>query len=175
MGGDKLLQSIASLDDESGEGKLIAETRSEIFKRRYLPTLKPTPGAQRFVRWLIGSGLRVVVATSAQEDEVEGLLAVCGAEAFLDRATTADDAEHSKPDPDIIVAALKKSKCQVDRVIMVGDTPYDIKAARRAGIGTIAFRCGGWDDDHLSQALGIYDNPGDLIERIDQSPFSRAG
>jgi HAD superfamily hydrolase (TIGR01509 family) len=140
VGGDKLLQSVASLDHDSGEGKTIAESRAQIFKRHYLPTLQPTPEAERFVQWLIGSGLRVVVATSAQEDELEDLLAVCGARAFLDRATTSDDAEHSKPDPDIIVAALKKSKCEVDRVVMIGDTPYDIEAARRAGNRTIAFR-----------------------------------
>jgi HAD superfamily hydrolase (TIGR01509 family) len=175
MGGDKLLQSVASLDHESGEGKLIAESRAEIFKRDYLPTLQPTPGAGRFVQWLIANGLRVVIATSAKEGEVEDLLAVCGAKALLDRATTSDDAEHSKPDPDIILAALEKSKCEVDRVVMVGDTPYDIEAARRAGIATIAFRCGGWDDAHLGGALAIYDNPGRLMDRIHESPFKRSG
>jgi phosphoglycolate phosphatase-like HAD superfamily hydrolase len=54
---------------------------------------------------------------------------------------------------------------------MIGDTPYDIEAARRAGIGTIAFRCGGWDDQQLSEALALYDHPGGLMERIEQSPF----
>lgn len=174
MGADKLLQSVASLNSESGDGKLIAEARAEIFKRHYLPILRPTPGAERFVQWLIRSGLRVVVATSAQSDEVKDLLAVCGALDFLDRATTSDDAEHSKPDPDIIVAALKKSKCEVNRVVMIGDTPYDVEAARRASIRTIAFRCGGWDDEHLSDALAIYDHPAALMECIDESPFAVA-
>ena len=174
MGADKLLQSVASLNSESGDGKLIAEARAGIFKRHYVPMLRPTPGAERFVQWLIRSGLRVVVATSAQRDEVKDLLAVCGALDFLDGATTSDDAEHSKPDPDIIVAALEKSKCEVNRVVMIGDTPYDVEAARRANIRTIAFRCGGWDDEHLGDALAIFDNPADLMECIDESPFAVA-
>ena len=77
-GGDKLLRELASLDDESGEGKKIAEARVEIFRTRYLPTLKPTSGAAAFVEWLLESGLTVVVATSAKDDEVKALLTICG-------------------------------------------------------------------------------------------------
>ena len=71
-GGDKLLRELASLDDESGEGKKIAEARAEIFRNRYLPTLKPTPGAAAFVEWLLESRLTVVVATSAKAGRGEG-------------------------------------------------------------------------------------------------------
>jgi HAD superfamily hydrolase (TIGR01509 family) len=170
-GGDKLLRELASLDDESGEGKEIGEARTEIFRTRYLPTLKPTPRAAEFVEWLIKSRLKVVVATSAKQEEVKGLLTVCGGQALLKDATTSDDAERSKPDPDILTAALEKSGAAANRAIMIGDTPYDIEAASRAGIQAIAFRCGGWDDEHLNEALAIYDNPGDLMERIDASPF----
>jgi beta-phosphoglucomutase-like phosphatase (HAD superfamily) len=81
MGGDKLLRELVSLDHESGEGKEISEERSEIFRRRYLPTLQPTSGAAAFVEWLIKSRLTIVVATSAKQEEVKGLLAVCGAQA----------------------------------------------------------------------------------------------
>jgi beta-phosphoglucomutase-like phosphatase (HAD superfamily) len=75
-GGDKLLRELASLDHEAGEGKKIAEARVEIFRNRYLPTLKPTPGAVAFVEWLLESRLTVVVATSAKEDEVKALLTI---------------------------------------------------------------------------------------------------
>jgi len=170
-GGDKLLRELASLDDESGEGKRIAEARVEIFRDRYLPTLKPTPGAVAFVEWLLESRLTVVVATSAKEDEVRALLTICGAQALVKDATTSDDAERSKPDPDILVAALDKSGASPDRAIMIGDTPYDIEAARRAGLATIALRCGGWDDDALQGSIAIYDHPKQLLERLSQSPF----
>jgi len=163
-GGDKVLQELASLDSESGEGKKISETRARIFQERYLPTLKPTPGAREFVEWLIDSRLRVVVATSAKADEVKGLLAVCGGQALASNATTSDDAERSKPDPDIVVAALKKSGAPAGRAIMIGDTPYDIEAATRAGVATIALRCGGWDDASLQGAAAIYDDPRELLE-----------
>ena len=170
-GGDKLLRELASLDDESGEGKSIAEARVEIFRNRYLPTLKPTPGAVAFVEWLLESRLTVVVATSAKEDEVKALLTICGGQALVKDATTSDDAERSKPDPDILVAALEKSGSSPDRAIMIGDTPYDIEAARRAGLATIAFRCGGWDDAALQGSIAIYDDPKQLLDRLGQSPF----
>lgn len=170
-GGDKLLFELASLDHESGEGKKISEARAEIFSSRYLPTIKPTPGAVAFVDWLLESRLSVVVATSAKQEEVEGLLTICGGQALAKSATTSDDADRSKPDPDILVAALAKSGASSDRAIMVGDTPYDIEAARRAGLTTIAFRCGGWDDPNLQGAIAIYDDPRELLDRLNQSPF----
>ena len=73
--------------------------------------------------------------------------------------------------PDILVAALEKSGSPPDRAIMIGDTPYDIEAASRAGLATIAFRCGGWDDANLQGAIAIYDDPRQLLERLSESPF----
>ena len=170
-GGDKLLRELASLDHESGEGQEISEARTEIFRSCYLPTLQPTPGAAAFVEWLVASRLTVVIATSAKQEEVRALLTICGAQALVKDATTSDDAERSKPDPDILVAALEKSGSLPDRAIMIGDTPYDIEAARRAGLATIAFRCGGWDDANLQGSIAIYDDPRQLLDRLNQSPF----
>lgn len=170
-GGDKLLRELASLDHESGEGKQISDARTEIFRTRYLPAIQPTAGAAAFVAWLVGSRLTVVIATSAKEEEVQALLAICGGQALVPDATTSDDAERSKPDPDILVAALEKSGASPDRAIMIGDTPYDIEAARRTGLATIAFRCGGWNDAALQGAIAIYDHPGHLLGLLDRSPF----
>jgi len=170
-GGDKLLRELASLDHESGEGKKISEERADIFRKCYLPTLKPTPGAAAFVEWLLESRLTVVIATSAKQEEVKALLTICGGQALVKDATTSDDAERSKPDPDILVAALKASGSSAHRAIMIGDTPYDIEAASRAGLATIAFRCGGWDDAKLHGAIAIYDDPRDLLDHLSESPF----
>jgi beta-phosphoglucomutase-like phosphatase (HAD superfamily) len=126
-GGDKLLRELASLDDESGAGKEISEERAEIFQTRYRPALKPTPGAEQFVAWLIESRLEVVVATSATQEEVKALLAVCGGEALAGDAMTSDDAERSKPDPDIIAAALTTSGAPRKRAIMVGERPTTLR------------------------------------------------
>jgi HAD superfamily hydrolase (TIGR01509 family) len=170
-GGDKLLRELASLDHDSGEGKKISDERADIFRKHYLPTLKPTPGAAAFVEWLLESRLTVVVATSAKQEEVKSLLTICGAQALAKDATTSDDAERSKPDPDILVAALETSGSLPHRAIMIGDTPFDIEAASRAGLATIAFRCGGWDDATLQGAIAIYDDPRELLDRLGQSPF----
>ena len=170
-GGDKLMRELASLDHESGEGKEISDARAEIFKTAYLPTLTPTPGAAAFIAWLLESRLAVVVATSAKEEEVQALLTICAGQALVKDATTSDDTERSKPDPDILVVALEKSGPPPHRAIMIGDTPYDIEAARRTGLATIAFRCGGWDDAKLQGSIAIYDDPRQLLDRLDQSPF----
>lgn len=165
-GGDKLLQELAALDSESDEGRSIAAARARIFKERYLPAVEATPGAEPFVQWLRTSGLAVVVATSAKREELKALLAVCDAVALAEKATTSDDAERSKPDPDIIEAALQLSGASARRAVMVGDTPYDIEAARRAGVETIALRCGGWADEDLRGAVAIFDDPAELLERM---------
>ena len=81
-------------------------------------------------------GLTVVAASSAKKDELEALLKIAGADDLMDAATSSDDAEDSKPDPDIIQAALKRARAQPPEAIMIGDTPYDVEASRRAGVPT---------------------------------------
>jgi phosphoglycolate phosphatase-like HAD superfamily hydrolase len=171
-GGDKLLAEIAGLDEESSDGKAISETRKRVFKQTHVPTLRPTRGAAQLVRWLTVSPLRAVIATSAKQEEVRDLLAICDGLALLGNATSSDDAEESKPDPDIIIAALQKTGATADRVLMLGDTPYDIEAAARAGVATVALRSGGWSDEQLRQAIAIYDDPAHLLEGIETSPFA---
>jgi HAD superfamily hydrolase (TIGR01509 family) len=174
MGGDKLLAAIAGINAESSEGKAISRRRKRIFQREYLSTLQPTREAQRLLERLKADRLTLAIATSAEADEVEALLRVAGAARIVDVTSASDDAEQSKPDPDIIHAALTRSGAKAIEAIMIGDTPYDIEAAGRAGVGTIALRCGGWwTDEAFAGALAIYDDPQDLLEHYDFSPFKR--
>ena len=115
----------------------------------------------------------MVAASSAQEDELHALLEIAGARDLMDSATSSDDAEESKPEPDILHAALERAKTPAAEVIMIGDTPYDLEAAARAGVRAIAFRCGGWNDASLPGAVAIYDGPWDLLARLDESPFGQ--
>jgi HAD superfamily hydrolase (TIGR01509 family) len=173
-GGDKLLPDLIGIDAESVEGKAIGARRSEIFLREHLPRLLPTRGAHRLLEWLRDDNLTLAVATSADESEVQSLLGVANATKLIDTATSSDEAGASKPDPDIIQVALKKAGSDSSDAIMIGDTPYDIEAAARSGIGTIALRCGGWwPDEALAGALAIYDDPEDLLQQYDLSPFKR--
>ncbi|MDB4882629.1 MAG: hydrolase, haloacid dehalogenase-like family [Gemmatimonadetes bacterium] len=174
-GGDKLLPELVGLDPESGEATRIGETRSELFLNRELPTLRATPGARALLERMTADGLQLVVATSANADEVRALLEQAGVSDLIHLASSADDADRSKPDPDIVQAALRKSRSQAMHSIMLGDTPYDVEAAARARVPAIALRCGGWwGDDAFAAAAAIYDDPADLLAHYDESPLGAA-
>jgi HAD superfamily hydrolase (TIGR01509 family) len=173
MGGDKLLPELTGLSIESPEGKALAARRREIFKTEYLPQLQPTRGAHELLEWLRDDGKRLYVASSAEEDELTKLLKIAGADKLMESAASSDDAKRSKPDPDIVAVALKQTGCPVNDVIMIGDTPYDVEAALRAGIDIIGLRSGGWSDQELHGAMAVYADPADLLERYDLSPFKR--
>jgi len=173
MGGDKLLPEVTGLSIESPAGKAIAERRGEIFATEFLPHLQPTRGAKQLLEWLRDERMTLVIATSAEEKEVHGLLRVAGAEKMFESMATSDDAERSKPDPDIVAAALERANCPPDQTIMVGDTPYDVEAARRTGIEIIGLRSGGWSDAELHGAIAVYQDPADLVDHYDLSPFKR--
>ncbi len=173
MGGDKLMPQVSDLTEDSPRGKAIAQRRGEIFARDFLPTVEPFPDAARLVAALKDRGFTIVAASSAKKDELRPLLERAQAHSLLDDETSSDDADESKPAPDIVEAALKRANAAPDQAIMVGDTPYDIEAAQRAGVATIAFRSGGWDDADLSGAIAIYDGPWDLLAQLDQSPLGR--
>jgi HAD superfamily hydrolase (TIGR01509 family) len=172
-GGDKLLPEVSGIREDTAEGKQISKRRREIFLRDYLPKLRPTPGAQELLRGMKKRGLQLAVATSAKADELTGLLKVCGAEWLVDAKTSSDEVEESKPDPDVVHAALSKIGLPAEAVRMLGDTPYDVESAGRAGVGAIAVRCGGWGDTDLKGALAVYDDPADLLRHYDESPLAR--
>ena len=172
-GGDKLLPEVTGLEHDSPEGKRISEHRSRHFQQVYLPPLKPFPCARELLARMHAEGLLLVVATSAKEEEMAALLRICGAEPFVQARTSSDDAESSKPDPDIIEAALQKAGAQPEESLMLGDTPYDVQAAARAGVGTIALRSGGWSDTALQGAVALYDDVEDLLARYDESVLAR--
>lgn len=173
-GGDKVLAELLGIDHESPQGKQLGDERRDIFLQRYLPDLKPTPGARELVQRLRDEEIQVVIATSAKGQELQALLKAAGVEDLIDEATTSDDADSSKPDPDIVQAALVKSGVQAVEAMMVGDTPYDIQAARAAGVDSIALRCGGWwDDAALREAVAIYDHPAAMLQAWEETPIIR--
>lgn len=175
MGGDKVLPELTGEEDGSEKGEQIKERRTRIFMERYAPDLRPTPGARALCERLRDRGLKLVVATSANEQEMGVLLDKAGVRDLMQGATNADDAENSKPDPDIVRAALDEAGCGAGETLMLGDTPYDVEAARRAGVGIVAVRCGGWGDEDLRDAVAVFDHPADLLAHWDESPFGRSG
>ena len=171
MGGDKLMPEVCNVEEESPLGQRIAERRRAIFVDELLGTIRPLPQAAELVNAVRARGLTTVAASSARREELERLLDIAGARDYMDAMTSSDDADQSKPDPDIVIAALQQAGAAPDQAVMIGDTPFDVTAAARAGVRVIAFRSGGWDDADLDGAEAIYDGPADLLAQLDQSPL----
>ena len=141
--------------------------RLQIFLDRYVAGLEPTPGAVALLEQLSSRGILRVAATSASKKEFGAITAVAGIAGCIDLATTSDDAERSKPDADIVQAALDKAKAGASNALYLGDTPYDIEAAHRAGVRIVALRCGGWSANDLAAADAVYETPADLLAHFE--------
>ena len=172
MGGDKVMPQLIGIESDSREGKAFSERRTEIFAERYLPDIAPFPCTRKLVERIRDAGLKVVIATSANRKEMKKLLKTAGVEDLIDGATSSSDADASKPAPDIVEAALEVAGVDARSAVMLGDTPYDVAAAGRAGVDIIALRCGGWTDETLRGAIAVFEDPGDLLANWDESPFA---
>jgi len=171
MGGDKILPQVAQVEADSDLGQRINTRRREIFLQHHLMDCRPFRGARALLLRLRDDGRRCVITSSAQPPELGPLLQQAGIADLIDK--TAQAAE-SKPDPDIVCAALRRAGVAPDQAIMLGDTPYDVEAALGAGVSTIALRCGGWDEDSLQGACAIFADPADLLKHYARSPLGLA-
>lgn len=164
MGGDKILPRIdANLKEGTEPADSITALRQRIFLEEYAPSLQPTPGSRALMERLNELHILRVVATSAKRQELDAILCAAGLNDVIDRTTTSDDAERSKPDPDIVAAALAKAHASPDEAFFLGDTPYDVEASHKAGVAVVAVRCGGWREPDLAGAYAIYDAPIDFL------------
>jgi HAD superfamily hydrolase (TIGR01509 family) len=173
MGGDKLLPKTIGVRHDSKEGKKLIARRSEIFREKYLPELRALDGSRALVMRVRSEGLKPVIATSAKDEELQGLLKAAQVADLIEERATASDAKRSKPDPDIVEAAIEQAEIEPVNLVMIGDTPYDVEAALRAGVRIIGFRCGGWKDQDLAGAIEIYGGPADLLANYESSPLGR--
>lgn len=175
MGGDQIVPKFApGLDSKEGKGKEIADRRKELIINKFGSNLAPTNGARELLQKMLQEGLKLLIATSATSQELSVLLKAARVDDLLsqDEAATSSDAEKSKPEPDIVEVALSNLGMQPDSTVMLADTPYDIESASKAGVGVIAFRCGGFDDSQLKDAIAIYNDPADLLAQYDTSPLA---
>jgi phosphoglycolate phosphatase-like HAD superfamily hydrolase len=168
MGGDKVVPTLAGLEEDDERGERISKRRGEIFMEKYFPGVRAFPKTRELFVHLREAGLRIVIASSAKKEELDHFLDRARVRDLVEDKASSSDAESSKPDPDILHAALEKLGLEADQVVMVGDTPYDVEAASRAGIRTIALRSGGWSDEDLAGTIAIYDDPADLLAHVDE-------
>jgi phosphoglycolate phosphatase-like HAD superfamily hydrolase len=174
MGGDKLMPHVSGLSEDSPEGARISARRHEIFTSRYFPDVRPFPRVRELVQRFVDDGYTCVVASSATREDLRALLERANVSDLIAIETSSDDAERSKPDPDIVRAALQRAGKPAAATVMLGDTPYDVEAALRAGIRIVGVECGGWTRRDLAGVSQAFASPADLLERYDQSIFSSA-
>jgi HAD superfamily hydrolase (TIGR01509 family) len=166
-GGDKMTLELCGLQPDDPLAKSLAKRVSEIFKADFMEDVRPTKGARALLERLKANGHQLVVATSAGGDMLDGLLQKAGVLDLIDIKTTSDDVASSKPDPDLIHAALAKAGVTADQAVMLGDTPYDVEAAHAASVRAVALRCGGWwDDNALAGAVAIFDDPESMLTKL---------
>jgi HAD superfamily hydrolase (TIGR01509 family) len=171
-GSDKVFAELLGIESDSALAKQITKDRTQLLLSDFIPNLSATPGARLLVQRLRSEGLRLVIASSSGE-ELPALLAQAGLADLLETAVSPDEAKESKPDGDIIEVALRKAGVQATEAVMVGDTPYDIAAAKAAGVKCIAVRCGGyWGDGALSDAAAIFDDPAALLRQWADLPLA---
>jgi phosphoglycolate phosphatase-like HAD superfamily hydrolase len=174
-GGDKLIPVFLSADDQRHHGKELEEWRGKRFKNDYLPLVRPFSAVPDLLRRVRDAGLRIAVASSAKKDELDKYLEIARITALVDLATSSDDAEESKPAPDIFEVVLKKLRIEGGDAVAIGDTPYDAAAAGKAKIATIGVLCGGVTEDLLRQAgcVAVYPGPAALFARFEHSLLAR--
>ena len=170
-GGDLLVPALLPGVDEV-ERKQIEDRHGAVFKERYLDRVKPFPGAHELLRRARRAGKIVVLASSASQEEVEHYLDLLEARTIVSATTSIDDVSTSKPAADLVAAALAKAKVWPANAVMVGDTPYDIAAAAKAGVRTVAVRSGGFPDAELRGAVARYDDVAAVLRGWRGSPIA---
>ena len=174
-GGDQLMPVFLPRDLIESRGEEIEDVRKKLFVKEYMPKVRAFPGVRALMERLRADGRRIVLASSAKGDELERYKEIAGIADLLDAETSADDAERSKPFPDIFEAALARiAPAGPDEAIAVGDTPYDAEAARKAGLRTIGVLSGGFPEASLREAgcVAVYRDPEDLLRNYERSPLA---
>ena len=152
-GSDELLKAFLTPEEIERSGEKIAERRVEIFKQNYMKLIRPFPGVREVFERLKHDGHKIVLGTSAKAEELQSYLDLLNIEDLIDGKTSADDADRSKPHPDIFQAALAQIEgARPEDAIVVGDTPYDAEAAVKGGMKPIGVLCGGFSEQKLREA-----------------------
>jgi phosphoglycolate phosphatase-like HAD superfamily hydrolase len=170
-GGDKLIPVFLSEQERRDHGKELDAWRSEHFKARYLPLVRPFSAVPDLLRRSGDAGLRIAIASSAKKDELETYLDIAGIRELTDETVSSEDVDESKPAPDIFEAALKKLEIEGRHAVAIGDTPYDAEAARKAEVRTIGVLCGGFPEHELRKAgcAEVYPGPAALLACFERS------
>ncbi len=175
-GGDQLMPEFFTPEELARFGEKMDAWRSELWKRDYLDRVTGFPAVRELFLALKKIGLRLALGSSGKKEEIEAYVKRLEVGDLIDAFTTSEDAERSKPYPDIFQGAIKRlGGLQPGQVAAVGDTPYDLQAARKAGMPCLGVLCGGFPETELRAegAAEIYRDPADLLARLSSLMIGR--
>ena len=170
MGGDQLVEALTDAETESDHGDSIRDAEKGLYME-LIGEVEPFEGARELIEDLKSREHPVVLASSAKEDEVEHYLDLLDARDLADDWTTSADVEQTKPHPDLVCAALEKA--ETDEAVMIGDTPWDVKAAKAVDVPTIGVLTGGFSEAELTDAgaVAVYESVAALRKDLDRTPL----
>lgn len=174
-GGDKLIPEFVPEDQLDAVQERLSHHRAELFMREYMPRIRALSCVPELFRRVRDEGLRIALASSAKGNELDAYVKLAGIGEFVEKHTSKDDVDESKPAPDIFEAALAKLKgVGAEQAVVIGDTPYDAIAARRAGLRCIGVLTGGWRAEELLDAgcFVIYRSVAELLALFAESPLA---
>lgn len=174
MGGDRLISHLLPDDRDRAGDEAMKAAHGALFSAHW-PGLRPFEAASELLTACADLGLAVALASSAQKKDLEVLRSVLGADAIIDAAASSSDAKESKPDPDILLAAMDALDLKPSDVVFVGDAVWDVYAAAKLDIGTIALTCGGTSAAELRDAgaIEVYEDPRDLLKNLSGSAIGK--
>jgi HAD superfamily hydrolase (TIGR01549 family) len=169
-GSDKLIPDLLGEQEANRVFDDLDQFRSKLWKSKYFARVKPFPKVRELFQRLLREGKQVVLASSAKGDELQKYKQIAGIDDLVKEETSSDDVDKSKPSPDVVEAALAKlDDRDPARVVMMGDTPWDIMAASKAQVRSIGVLCGGFSEDELRKAgsVAVYRDPADLLDNYE--------
>lgn len=166
-GGDLLVPDLLNAREMRKFGEKLKKYRGELFKKKYMPDVKPFPDVGDVLHHLARGGLKIALASSSNADEVKHYVKLLGIGDLLEGSTSKKDANFSKPSPEIFQAALEQAGSDPARTLVVGDTPYDVLASHRAALAVAAVLCGGFERNLLAKAEFIFADVSDLAANLD--------
>ncbi len=176
-GGDELIPVFVPWWKQDAVAEPLKTFRRHVFQHGLRQQVEPIPGVRDLLLRMRAAGIKVALATSSANDDLEIMKRVAHIEDLIDKETTSEDTKRAKPHPDIFAVALKKLDLDCSECIALGDTPYDAESAGRAGVRTIGVTTGGWSREDLLAAgcVEVYDGAADLLANFERSALVRTG
>jgi HAD superfamily hydrolase (TIGR01509 family) len=170
MGGDQLVPALTDDDFEAEHGDAVREDEKSLYME-LIGEVEPMRDARKLIEELKTRGHKALLASSAKDDEVEQYLDLLDARGLADGWTSSADVDLTKPEPDLVHSALEQAHADADDAVMIGDSPFDVEAAKRAGVLTIAVMTGGFSEEELRDAgaVAVFESVGELCERLEET------